>query len=94
MPIAKEKRSLITSDTKTRPLEMALVRRCTTLIVECERKETIFARLGKVDDTALAIYSTTCNTLNRLSARPATPQPRLTRPNLEAYLAQRQQQRP
>lgn len=45
--------------------EMALVRRCATLIVECERRETEFAQTGFADDVAFAIYQTAVNTLRR-----------------------------
>jgi hypothetical protein len=45
--------------------ETALVRRAVVLIVELERRETVFARAGCIDDNALAIYQSTTNTLRR-----------------------------
>jgi hypothetical protein len=46
--------------------EMALVRRCSTLIVELERRETQFAKVGEIDDVSLAIYQTSCGALRRM----------------------------
>jgi hypothetical protein len=46
--------------------EQALVRRCATLITELERRELYFAQTAKIDDVALAVYQSGCNTLNRL----------------------------
>ena len=45
--------------------EMALVRRCSVLIVELERRESLFAQAGYADDVALAVYGTSVNTLRR-----------------------------
>jgi hypothetical protein len=45
--------------------EMALVRRCATLIVECERREAAFSKAGGFDDTALSVFQTSVNSLRR-----------------------------
>jgi hypothetical protein len=45
--------------------ELALARRISTLIVECERREKAFSLCGGADDVALAIFGTTVNTLRR-----------------------------
>lgn len=45
--------------------EAILAKRAACLIVELERRESIFAKAGAADDTALAIYQTTVNTLRR-----------------------------
>jgi hypothetical protein len=45
--------------------QMALVRRCTVLITEMERRETAFAKAGGADDVSLLTYSTCLNTLRR-----------------------------
>ena len=45
--------------------ERALVRRAVTLIVECERRETGFAKAGEITDGALMTFQTAVNTLRR-----------------------------
>jgi hypothetical protein len=45
--------------------ESALIRRAVVLIVELERRETVFASVGYIDDNALAIYQSSTNTLRR-----------------------------
>jgi hypothetical protein len=45
--------------------EMAIARRCATLIVECERRESMFSKAGGADDVSLAVFGTTVNTLRR-----------------------------
>jgi hypothetical protein len=46
--------------------ESALIRRAVVLIVELERRETIFAKAGYIDDNALAIYQSGSNSLLRI----------------------------
>jgi hypothetical protein len=46
--------------------EAAIVRRAVTLIVELERRETLFAKTACIDDASLLIYGTSANTLRRL----------------------------
>jgi hypothetical protein len=45
--------------------EMALIRRISTLVVECERREATFSRGGGFDDTSLSVFQTTVNSLRR-----------------------------
>jgi len=46
--------------------ETALLRRSVVLIVELERRETLFAEVGRIDDDALCVYQSGANTLRRL----------------------------
>jgi hypothetical protein len=46
--------------------ESALIRRAVVLIVELERRETIFAKVGYIDDTAFSIYQSGSNSLLRI----------------------------
>jgi hypothetical protein len=76
--------------------ERALVRRAVMLILECERRETDFAKAGQISDNALAIYQTTVNTLRRtLEALGLERRARNVTPSLAELLAadlQQQQQ--
>ena len=46
--------------------EAVIIRRCATLTLELERRESAFARAGEIDDSSLAIYATASNSLRRL----------------------------
>jgi hypothetical protein len=68
--------------------ELSIIRRATTLAVECERLEASFATAGGATPEALALYGTTANSLRRLleSTGLERRQTDVT-PSLESYLA-------
>ena len=72
--------------------EQALVRRCAVIVTELERREVGFAQAEEIDDTSLAIYQTTSNSLLRImSALGLQRRAREIGPTLSDILRQDQQ---
>jgi hypothetical protein len=70
--------------------EMALVQRCSVLRAELERRDVMFAMTAAIDDQQLAVYTTCCNTLNKLlTTLGIKRRPRDVTPNLTEYLSRR-----
>jgi hypothetical protein len=46
--------------------EIALIKKACVLITETERRESVFAEAGRIDDAALLSYVTATNTIRRL----------------------------
>jgi hypothetical protein len=72
--------------------ESALIRRAVVLIVELERRETMFAQVGYIDDTAFSIYQSGSNSLLRILSALGLHK-KITPPTLDQYLRDNYPQR-